>query len=92
MAHDKRIKLISQSNQGQAQQGRWPCLMRRGNIFGALIRRSHSTWRPDPLIGIVDKHDDVDVIVLTFAYEEEDGRLSIRRLCLIGWWGKSFSR
>jgi glycosyltransferase involved in cell wall biosynthesis len=81
MAHDKRIKLISQSNQGQGAARAVALSHATGKYIWCID--SDDRIQPgvlDRLIGIVDKHDDVDVIVLNFAYEEEDGRLEYSAL------------
>lgn len=76
MAHDERIKLIQQSNQGQGA-ARAVALT---HVTGKYVWCIDSDDRIQPgvldrLLNIFDKHDDVDVAVLNFAYEEEDGRL-----------------
>lgn len=81
MARDQRIKLIQQENSGQGAAraealkhatGRYIwCIDSDDRIQDKVVER---------LINILDVHDDIDAIVLNFAYEEEDGRLEYSAL------------
>lgn len=81
MARDQRIKLIQQENKGQGAAraealkhatGRYIwCIDSDDRIQENVVER---------LINIHEVYDDVDVVVLNFAYEEEDGRLEYSAL------------
>lgn len=76
MAHDGRIKLIQQPNRGQGAARAVALAHATGKYVWCID--SDDRIQPgvlDRLVNVFDTHDDVDAVVLNFAYEEEDGHL-----------------
>jgi glycosyltransferase involved in cell wall biosynthesis/acetyltransferase-like isoleucine patch superfamily enzyme len=76
MAHDSRIRLIQQPNQGQGAAR--SVAMPHANGKYVWFIDSDDRIQPgalDRLVSIFEQDADIDALVLNFAYEEEDGHL-----------------